>query len=161
MADATAKQANAQNGLLDRVRSQEFVRFLKFATVGGSGVVVNMGVLWIATVYVFGSLPHTTAVAWAGFLAIAISILTNFLLNDMWTWGDRRGTGASPFAVRLGKYVLVASIAGVVQWVILQGLVHVSVHYMLANFVGIAAGIAINYVANNWWTFRSSESAQP
>ena len=155
MPDASAKRTNTLTGLIERARSPEFVRFLKFAAVGGSGVVVNMGVLWIATVYVFASLPHTTAVAWAGFWAIAISILTNFLLNDMWTWGDRRGAGASPFAVRLGKYVLVASIAGVVQWVVLQGLVHVGIHYMLANFVGIAAGIAINYVANNWWTFRA------
>lgn len=141
--------------LVERFAGPELVRFIKFAIVGGSGVVVNMGVLWASKNYVFDALPHQTAVAWAGFLAIAISIVTNFLLNDAWTWGDRRQSGAAAFFSRFLKYVLVASIAGVVQWLVLTGLVHVGVHYLLANMVGIGAGIVINYCANNWWTFRA------
>jgi len=151
----TTVKRNPLMTLAARVRSQEFARFLKFAIVGGSGVVVNMGMLWLGKVFIFNAMSHQSAIAWAGFFAIAISILTNFLLNDGWTWSDRRADGVRAFLVRMGKYVLVASVAGVVQWLILQGFVHVGVHYLLSNLVGIAAGIVMNYCANNWWTFRS------
>jgi len=138
-----------------RLRSPETMRFVKFAAVGGSGVVVNMGVLWLGKNYVFASLAHASAVAWAGALAIAVSIVSNFVLNDGWTWRDREKRGTAHFFERLGKYVAVASVAGVVQWLVLQGGVWLGLHYLLANFVGIGAGIVINYFLNNYWTFRA------
>ncbi len=59
-------------------------RLIKFSVVGASGVAVNMGLLYALTRfmgihYILSSI-----------LAIEVSILTNFILNDIWTWRDRR-----------------------------------------------------------------------
>lgn len=153
-----------------RLRSPEILRFVKFAVVGGSGVVVNMAIFWLALHRLLVALPESATlgalaynprVAWSGALAIGISIITNFLLNDAWTWGDRQKRGTLHFWWRLSKYVLVASVAGVVQWVALQSLVGFGMHVMLANLCGIIAGIGINFVANNWWTFRAGADDTP
>ncbi|MDX9720369.1 MAG: GtrA family protein [Myxococcota bacterium] len=158
MSDATVK-SNVLVQVIDRLRSPEMMRFVKFAIVGGSGVVVNMGVLWFAKNFLFHNMTLSSAIGWAGFLAIAVSIVTNFLLNDAWTWGDRRQLGLTAFTTRFGKYVMVASIAGVVQWLVLQGLVQLGLHYLLSNMVGIGAGICLNFFLNNWWTFRARPDA--
>ena len=155
---------------------QRSARFFKFALVGGSGVVVNQLMLWLGVSVLFVSWPDKQAIALASFVAIGVSILTNFVLNDAWTWGDR--DKASPWLFRFIKYALVASVAGGVQWIVLLALVDADLHTwmaaqlgldglrdagaLLANFVGIAAGIVINYFANNWWTFRAiEEEADP
>lgn len=133
-------------------------RFFRFAVVGGSGVVVNMLMLWLGVTYFFAAWGEST-LGVAGAFAIGVSIITNFLLNDVWTWGDRDKHGLSHFMQRMGKYVFVASIAGVVQWVVLIALSkQLGIAYLLANLVAIAAGIVINYVANNAWTFKNKEA---
>ena len=92
---------------------------------------------------------------WSGITSIGVSILTNFLLNDAWTWGDREKGGRQRFYVRLGQYYLVASVAGVVQWTVLKVLTEsFGLHYLVSNLLGILAGLVINFVANNLWTFR-------
>jgi len=85
-----------------------------------------------------------------------VAILTNFLLNDAWTWRDRRkAAGGAGFLVRLGQYYLVASVAGVVQWSLLKLLTEsAGLHFLLSNLLGVIAGLAINFVVNNLWTFR-------
>ena len=62
-------------------------RFLRFAAVGASGVVVNLGALALLTT---AGLTPTLASA----LAIQVSILTNFFLNDFWTFRDHEDQGS-------------------------------------------------------------------
>ena len=87
--------------------------------------------------------------------AVIVSILTNFFLNDGWTWRDRRAQGTS-MLLRLAKYYLVAGIAGFVQIGIQYTLsITFGLNAHLANFTGIGAGIFINFFVNNLWTFRA------
>lgn len=144
-----------------QIRERGLGRFLKFAVVGASGVVVNMGVFVAAFDFFFVGLGDESRLMWAGVLAVGVSILTNFLLNDAWTWGDREKGGALHFAWRLAKYFTVASIAGVVQLVVLWLLVRAGLDEHVSNLAGIVAGIGINYVANNWWTFRAGADDTP
>ncbi len=66
--------------------------FVKFAIVGAIGIVVNEGLLiLIRSMGVY----YLTA----GAVAIEISILSNFVLNDLWTFRDRR-TGRAGSALR-------------------------------------------------------------
>lgn len=58
-------------------------RFLKFAMVGASGVVVNL-----ASLALFRALGLQINLASA--LAIELSLLSNFLVNYLWTFGDSR-----------------------------------------------------------------------
>ena len=102
---------------MERFNSPEMRRFIKFCVVAGSGVFVNMGILWLGVAILFTDLEN--AVAISGAVSIGVSILTNFLLNDLWTWADRPKRGIAHFFSRMTKYVFVASIAGVVQWGVL------------------------------------------
>ncbi len=59
-------------------------RFVRFAIVGSSGVVIDMGLLYLL------SDPHT--LAWgltrSKLIASEAAIINNFLWNDLWTFGD-------------------------------------------------------------------------
>lgn len=93
---------------------------------------------------------------WSGIASIGLAIFTNFLLNDLWTWRDRKKGRRVRFLVRLGQYYLVASVAGVVQWTVLKLLTEsFGMHYLLSNLIGVIAGLAINFLVNNVWTFRN------
>lgn len=61
------------------------VQFIKFALVGASGTLINLGLVEL-TNGVFG---------WNYYLALTIgfviSVLTNFILNDIWTFNPKYG----------------------------------------------------------------------
>lgn len=144
-----------------------------------------MGLFWLGTAVLFASLPPSSRNLAAGVVAVGLSILSNFLLNDLWTWSDRRTPGPRAFLTRLLKYSLVASIAGAVQlavmWVLsiplalnqhvvdllnastlpLQAVIDLNPGDHLANFIGIASGVAINFLVNNLWTFRQRDDDAP
>lgn len=134
-------------------------RFLRFCVVGATGVAVNLGVFTLARAALRGSVAGPLRFALSNLAGFSVSVLTNFALNDNWTWGDRRGAGASGMLGRLGKYYLVCSIAGVVQlgaaWTC-----HVAggMEEHLSVLVGIGLATAINFAANHLWTFRIASS---
>ena len=136
-------------------------RLLKFCAVGGSGVFVNLGVLYVLLVFLPGDWaewrPRIASIA-----GIAVSILTNFLLNDIWTWADRAKKGRRHWFQRLAKFFLVSSVAALVQFALFIVLFeHVSLRSLLgerigglsSQCIGIICALVINYVANNYWTF--------
>lgn len=121
--------------------------FGKFALVGISGIIVNEGLLFLLT---------TTAemkVVFAGLISIECSIITNFLLNNFWTWQDRR---SDPFFIRLFRYHAVTAVSGGTNYIILLLLTHLGMHHLLANLVGIGVGMLINFLFNHYWTFQKS-----
>ncbi|EQD39636.1 dolichol-phosphate mannosyltransferase, partial [mine drainage metagenome] len=60
-------------------------RILKFALVGASGIAVNEGFLYLDH-HILGIL-----LAFSALVAIELSIVSNFVLNNLWTFSDRRG----------------------------------------------------------------------
>ena len=149
--------------LLRRWLSKEQRRFIKFCVVGTSGVPVNLLCTWLGYAFVFGMLDELPRKAGAYLLGIFVSIFTNFLLNDLWTWRDRQGT-LQGFAPRLGKFYLVCSLASAIQFGTAMGLtIWLGLHYLLAQVVGIGLAMAINFLVNNAWTFRahSPSSSRP
>ena len=128
-------------------------RMLQFGFVGVSGVFVNLAFVWIGLRLLAGTDPilHDAA---ASALGIVVSVFTNFVLNDLWTWGDRR---KGPWWVRLGRYYLVSAAAGLLQFGCAMGLrLSLDVSLYLAQGVGIGLGTVVNYVANNLWTFKAT-----
>lgn len=65
---------------LVKIESGKLEQFLKFAVVGGSGVLVNMRLLFILTRLL------SMRVEIASPIAIEVSILSNFTFNKLWTW---------------------------------------------------------------------------
>jgi dolichol-phosphate mannosyltransferase len=121
--------------------------FIKFAIVGGSGVLVNMGLFFILTRWLH------FRIEWASPVAIEISILSNFLLNNIWTF-RKRDTDVR-YIHRLIRYHLVTGLAGLVNYLTLLALVRLAgMPDMLANLIGIVIGMFINYFLNSRWTWK-------
>ncbi len=95
-------------------------RLVRFGIVGGSGVLVNLACLALLRWAIPGTLGDLLSQAWVDRLAmaggIAVSIFTNFVLNDTWTWGDQPKGGRRHWVQRLGKFYMVSLAAAVVQW---------------------------------------------
>ena len=121
-------------------------RFFKFGLVGASGVFVNNGLLWLLVEY--SSLPFYLC----SIFAIEISILSNFALNDLWTWRDRR-EGA--FISRLFRYNISTAFSSLfINITVLLFLKEwLGVPYLLANLVGIGCSVVFNFLINSVWTY--------
>jgi dolichol-phosphate mannosyltransferase len=130
-------------------RTGELAMFLKFVAVGLSGVVVNEGVYWLLTR--FGGLAAYDY--WAVIIGIEVSIITNFILNDSFTFARRR-TGKS-FPGRLLKFNLICVVGAGVQWGLFMLFTRVfGVYDLLSNFIGIVIAFLWNYYVNRNWTWK-------
>ncbi|MDP2919248.1 MAG: glycosyltransferase family 2 protein [Dehalococcoidia bacterium] len=133
--------------LMDRRR--ELGRFLKFCLVGGSGVLVNVGLLWVLTEYAGLFYLFSSAIA------IETSVLSNYIFNDFLTFRDRHSRGQKDFFKRMLKFNAV-SLVGVglnlaILWLLTS---FAGLHYIISNLFGIAAATFWNYLANVLWTWR-------
>lgn len=121
-------------------------RFLRFALVGGSGVLVNSAIF--VALSEWAGLDYRLAAP----LATEIAILSNFTLNRLWTFAD---AGPAPLSTRLRRYHLTAFGGFVVHYLTLIALVELGAwEKWLANVAGIAIGMAWNYVLNVKWAWR-------
>jgi len=123
-------------------------RFVKFCLVGGSGVLVNMGLLWLLTEV--AGLFYLVSSA----VAVECAILNNFFWNDVWTFRDRRAAGWRARLGRLARFNAV-SVGGLginvaVLWLFTEQL---GVYYLLSNLAGIAAATLWNFFVNARWTW--------
>jgi len=125
-------------------------RLLKFGAVGASGVIVNMGALYLLTE--FARIPYFIG----SLIAIELSILTNFWMNLIWTWKDRSEAGT--LWTKLWRYHVGAGLTAFLgNYLILIGLTGLfGINYLLSNLVGIGVGTLGNYVINDVWTFKNS-----
>ena len=123
-------------------------RFQKFLMVGAVGLAVNQGLLFLShDVFSF-------ALAVASPIAIFMSMIVTFTLNERWTWHDR-GTG--PVLHRMGMYFPINMVGLVINYLILSLLVHqFNVHYLVANLVGASVAAVWNFVVNHHVTWRAS-----
>jgi dolichol-phosphate mannosyltransferase len=130
-------------------RTGELAMFLKFVAVGLSGVVVNEGVYWLLTRY--GGLAAYDY--WAVVIGIEVSIITNFILNDSFTFAGRR-RGKS-FIGRLLKFNLICVVGAGIQWGLFMLFTRVfGVYDLLSNFIGIVVAFLWNYLVNRNWTWK-------
>ena len=148
-------------------RSGELVRFLKFCLVGASGVGVNFGIFWALTRFAgFSAHDKLFSLSLGGlavditrdFLAQAIaieaSIISNFTLNDLFTFRDRRASGSS-FPARFLKFNVVSLAGAGVQIAVYALLFHaLGVHDLLSTLAGIAVATMWNYLLNTLWTWK-------
>ena len=123
-------------------------RFLKFGVVGASGVIVNMGGLYVFKE--FAGIPYF----FASLIAIELSILSNFTINLLWTWRDRAGEGTLWTKI-LRYHIGAGATAFLGNYLVLIALTELlGMHYMVSNLIGIAVGTLSNYIINDLWTFR-------
>ena len=156
-------------------------KFLKFCTVGASGVVVNLGAM---ALLLSAGLRSSSASA----LAIEISILSNFVVNELWTFRDQRDGGT--VLGRALRFQAVSLVGALIQWTVFlgmnvvffcwysdtaafsayfsggEGLIETYVLRPIVNppdvgfaiygsqLLGIGVATVWNYLANFYWTWR-------
>lgn len=121
----------------------------RFLLVGITGVAVSTGVLWIAT------RGAGLSTVWGGVLASVTSTFTNFLLNDAFTWRDKRRAGLRQKVGRLIRYYITTGAGNLIYLGVLAGLVHwLRLFDLAANLVAIGIGGMFNYLLHNAWTWR-------
>jgi dolichol-phosphate mannosyltransferase len=129
-------------------------RFWKFALVGASGVLVNMVTLIVLAEY----FDAHKVIAWM--FAVGLSILSNFLLNNAFTWRDIRHSSRIHFFLRgvLAYPVAVMGIgANFAVWYPLVKYVSDDFpYYALFNLLGIVAGTSVNFILSSQLVFRPS-----
>lgn len=130
-----------------RVRSAQI--FLRFLAVGASGVVVN---LLAFTVLLQLGLDKYLASP----IAIELSIISNFLLNNYWTFGAQ--TNSDRIGIRGLKFNAVSLLSLLVSYgifVVLTGLFP-AVPPQVHQLVGIVPATIVNYLLNSYWTFSKA-----
>jgi dolichol-phosphate mannosyltransferase len=128
---------------------EELSKILRFAVVGCSGILVNMGLLWLLT-SVAGIYYLVSSI-----IAIEVSIISNFLLNDWWTFGQDEGHRGKPVAWRFALFQLVSIGGAAINWLVLYLLTESGgVYYLVSNMAGILAGFIWNYLVNRHLTWK-------
>lgn len=89
-----------------KARFFELLRFFKFATVGSLGLVIQTALYWILG---FGLKVVSPTVA--TILGGQLAILSNFILNNVWTFGDRKITSVPVLLKKLAVFYATSNIA--------------------------------------------------
>jgi dolichol-phosphate mannosyltransferase len=130
-------------------REREIRRFLQFCLVGASGYGVQLTFFWLLTRYaglydLLANIP-----------SIEASILSNFLLNDIWTFKDRRISTVRATLVRCLKFHLISSgyaaffYAGYIPLTRYLGM-----YDLVAWPIAAVIGTIWNFGMNTFWTWR-------
>jgi|ERR1035441_9569296 dolichol-phosphate mannosyltransferase len=140
-----------------RVSTLPIDRFVRFAVVGLSGVVVDMGVLFL--------LSDPSTLGWgltrSKLVAAELAIINNFIWNDAWTFGDiaSHQRGLRQRLRRFAKFQLIC-LAGLVLNTVLLNLQFnlLGMNRYVANAVAIVIVTGWNF----WLNFKLSwRIAQP
>jgi putative flippase GtrA len=120
-------------------------RFQKFLLVGAVGLGVNQGVLFALVD------QANLAVAMASPIAILLSMIVTFILNERWTWHDR---GQGRILHRAMLYGSINSGGLLINWLTLVSLHQTGLDYLVANLIGAGSAADWNFSLNHALTWR-------
>jgi putative flippase GtrA len=136
-------------------RPKEFVRFLKFASVGMIGMVVDLTVLNV--MHKVLGLPLLVA----NTISFTTAVISNFTWNRLWTFPESR---ERPIGSQLGQFALVnvvgLAINNLILWLafqVTQQIVPDPWDYNLAKVLAIGVVLFWNYFVNRAWTYKGIE----
>jgi len=127
------------------------VRFVMFALVGGTGIVVHLTALYLS---LLAGLPFLGAQV----VALMVAMTSNFFLNNLITYRDQRLRGLSMLTGLLSFYALCSvgavanagiAVAVYAQWPV----------WWLAGSAGALIGAVWNYAASRAFTWRRGGQA--
>jgi dolichol-phosphate mannosyltransferase len=126
----------------------EAARFLKFCIVGGSGVIVNLGTLY--ALVEFFHLGET--VSWT--IAVILSIMSNFILNNLFTYSDKKSESHKESVRRLTYYYIISMGVMVVNYSIYHLGRSMGFHYILSAFIGIIVATSLNFLLTTKFVWK-------
>ncbi len=124
-------------------------KFLKFALVGGSGSMINLGLFFLLVDR--GRMDPTAGAV----ICFAVAVTWNYFLNNVWTFRAQIG-GEKPSVGRYLRFMAVCLAglgvnAGTLNLVL--ALFH-PVYKVFAQAAGIACCLVINYIGSNLFAFN-------
>ncbi|MFM9265434.1 glycosyltransferase [Tychonema sp. BBK16] len=129
-------------------------KFVRFGIVGFSGVFVNMGVLYVLRDMLNWELTRSLI------FAAELAIISNFLWNDLWTFGDisKRQPGKRQRLKRLLKFNTIC-LMGLILNVLLVNLMFnvFGMNAYLANLIAIVAVTLWNFWINMKLSWRVTD----
>jgi len=130
---------------------REWKRVFKFGIVGISGIVVNAGILRLL---LMAGLSGYLSL----FFSISISILNNFLWNDLWTFKDSKKREVTSFWQRLQLFYTVSAGGAVINYGIALLLTYlIGMNIELTNLIGILVGFIWNFFMNRRITWGRTQ----
>jgi dolichol-phosphate mannosyltransferase len=132
------------------IRLQSSKTFIKFAVVGASGVLVNLGFF---TLFLMAGMNKYLASP----LAIELSIVWNFLLNNYWTFRSRKTIDRT--RIRGLKFNLISILALGVSYgtFVTLSFAFPDTAPQVHQLIGIVPATLVNYFLNSYWTFKHIE----
>ena len=138
---------------LEKQEKRASVKFLskagRFYTVGASGFIVNylISLFFTSGSYDMWYLHATT-------IGIFASITSNFVLNKIWTFGDRDFKIKKTIS-QYGKFAMFSSLGALVQLGMVYFLVDGNnIAYPLALIIAVITAAFGNFILNKKWTFK-------
>lgn len=126
------------------------LRFIFFALVGVSGIVVHLVTLRIAMVLFNGSFTESQTVA------TVVAMTTNFFINNVVTYRDARLKGVIAITRGLLLFYLVCAIGAVANVGIASWLFDTYESWLLASLVGIVMGSVWNFALSSFFVWRKT-----
>jgi dolichol-phosphate mannosyltransferase len=130
------------------------VRFLLFSLIGGLGVGTHLLTLWFGThVLLLGFAIAQTA-------ATIVAMTGNFLLNNLFTYRDRRLRGRRLWTGLLSFYA-VCGVGTVANVGVAAHLVYGHTSWWLAGLAGAAVSVVWNYAMSSIFTWSARPAVAP
>ena len=129
------------------------VRFISFITVGFSGVFVQLFMLWI--LYKIGGAGFLPAQG----LATVTAMTSNFILNNYFTYSDRKLSGRD-FFYGLLTFYLACSLGALINVAFAGWLFGLKFKWWLAGVLGAMAGAVWNYAVTAIFTWRKVDGEE-
>ena len=129
----------------------EWTKVVRFGLVGLSGILVNMGLLYALTEV--AGLYYLVSAA----IAIELSIVNNFVWNDVWTFKSARNLRFGRRIQRILSFQAVSMGGLIINMGVLYILADIAgVYYLAANLAGIFVAFAWNYMVNRRYTWTEA-----
>jgi dolichol-phosphate mannosyltransferase len=129
------------------IRFEQSNTFLKFAVVGTSGVFVNVGSF---TLLINSGLNKFIASP----IAIELSIISNFLFNNFWTFAHRNTRHKFHLRGLMFNAVSIISLGVSYSTFVVLSLLFPDVIPQIHQTIGIIPATFVNYFLNSFWTFK-------
>lgn len=123
-------------------------RFLKFALVGGLGSLISL-ILLYSFVEAFGLNKY---LAW--FFGLVVGLASNFILNSIYTWADRKANSKNEIIKRLIKYYSFYGLIILLNYFFYFLFNTLGLHYILSAFISVFICALINFSAVNTFIWK-------
>lgn len=141
------KEAIGLLKLILKLRKKEIMIFLKYCIVGFFGIFVNELSLFLFTeklgiYYLF-----------SGMMAIELSILFNFIFDDLWTFKDRKHKNKKYFD-RMYRFNIARIFTAGINFLFLFGLTTLGINYLISNLIGIIISTLLGFKLSTKWVWK-------